>query len=107
MMKMGFSIGDITDQTNAGAIKGLQEPIACDCWFTSQGKTIPRAIKVMDEEGELHTFHEIRMLSVEERNYSGYPTIEHVCVIDINGKKVTVKLIYSKENCKWTLVKVS
>lgn len=45
---MGFRLGDIADHTDNGTLRGIQREIACECWFTSKGKTIPKIIKVMD-----------------------------------------------------------
>lgn len=103
---MGFRLGDISDQTESGSIRGIQREIACDCWFTSSGKTIPRLIKVMDEEGFVHTITDIQVLFSEEKTFSGILTVEHVCKIALAGLEKTVKLIYTKENCKWVIVSV-
>jgi len=103
---MSFRIGDMVDNKDSGMLKGTQREIACDCWFTSQGRTIPRTIKVMSEEGTIQTINEIRLLSTDEKAYSGIRTIEHICIINANGMELTVKLIFTKESCKWTLVKV-
>ena len=101
---MGFQLGAIADITNAGKIKGIQREIACDCWFTSGGKTIPRSIKVMGEDGVIYEFDEIRLLFSENKSYSGIQTVEHVCRININGILETVKLVYTKEECKWIIL---
>ena len=65
---MGFRLGDIADHTDNGTLRGIQREIACECWFTSKGKTIPKIIKVMDEEGMLHTIREIQLLTSEEKS---------------------------------------
>ena len=94
---MGFRLGDIADHTDNGA---------CECWFTSKGKTIPKIIKVMDEEGMLHTIREIQLLASEEKSYSGIQTVEHLCRINLGGRMETVKLVYTKESCKWAIVEL-
>lgn len=103
---MGFRLGDIQEKKSAGELKGIQREIACDCWFTSQGRTMPRIIKVMDNAGFIYTIKDIEILYSEEKTYSGIPTIEHFCKIRFNGMERYVKLIYTKENCKWALVAV-
>ena len=40
---MGFRLGDIADHTDNGTLRGIQREIACECWFTSKGKTIPKS----------------------------------------------------------------
>ena len=47
-----FGIGTNTQDKDAGAIKGKQIEIACECWFTKSGRTMPLLIKFQDEEGE-------------------------------------------------------
>lgn len=103
---MAFQLGDITAKTEAGVLKGVQREIACDCWFTSKGKTTPRMIKVMDGEGMLYTIADVVVLSTEEKTYSGIPTVEHICKINLGNVRETVKLVYTKEDCKWALVEL-
>lgn len=103
---MAFRLEDITERTEAGAIRGIQREIACDCWFTSRGRMMPRILKVMDEDGMLHTIREIEILCTEEKMYAGVETVEHLCRIVFRGKKALVKLIYTKEDCRWTLTGV-
>ena len=103
---MGFQLGDIAERTEHGVLRGIQRDIACECWFTSKGRSIPKIIKVMDEEGMLHTIREIQLLTSEEKTYSGIQTIEHLCRIRLDGRIETVKLVFTKENCKWALVEL-
>ncbi len=103
---MGFRLGDIADQTEHGVLRGIQREIACECWFTSRGKSIPKIIKVMDEEGMLHTIRDIQVLMSEEKTYSGIRTVEHLCRINLGNRRETVKLIFTKESCKWTIVEI-
>ena len=101
---MAFRLGCIMEQTDHGILKGLKKEIACDCWFTSNGRSMPRVIKVMDEQGMIHTISDIEILHSEEKNYSGVSTVEHICRIMLAGRRETVKLVYTKENCKWRIV---
>ena len=103
---MGFRLGDIMEHKDAGAFIGVQREIACDCWFTSKGKTKPRMIKVLDEEGIVHTIDHIEVLYSEDKNYSGVATVEHVCRIYAGDQSEVVKLVFRKENCTWNMVKV-
>lgn len=103
---MAFRLGDIIEKTDAGVLKGVQKEIACECWFTSKGRSLPRAIKIMDEHGMIHTVSDIELLFSEEKNYSGIATVEHVCRIELAGVREVVKLVYTKETCKWNLVKI-
>jgi len=103
---MGFRLGDIAEKTENGTLRGIQREIACECWFTSKGKTIPKIIKVMDEEGMLHTIRDIQVLTSEEKTYSGIKTVEHLCRINLGGRLETVKLVFTKESCKWVIVEI-
>lgn len=103
---MGFTLGEIRERTQAGPLRGIHREIACDCWFTSGGKTIPRLIKVMDEEGCLQTIPIHRVLSSEKKNYSGIRTIEHICQIPVGEREETVKLVFTSENCKWAIIQL-
>lgn len=103
---MGFQLGDIAVTKENGILKGIQREIACECWFTSQGKSIPKLIKVMDEEGALYTIRDIELLTTEDKTYSGIQTVEHLCRIRLGGRKAIVKLVYTKKNCKWTIVEI-
>ena len=100
---MAFQLGNIIEQKEPGLLQGIQREIACECWFTSQGRIIPKLIKVMDEEGILHTIRHIELLTAEEKTYSGIQTVEHLCKIFLEGRTEVVKLIYTKENCRWTI----
>ena len=103
---MGFRLGDIIEKTEQHAPKGIQREIACECWFTSRGKSIPQWINVMDETGMLHTIREIEVLTTEEKAYSGIETVEHLCRITVEGRQTLVKLILTKESLKWSIVEV-
>lgn len=103
---MGFRLGDIIEKTEQQAPKGIQREIACECWFTSRGKSIPQWIKVMDETGMLHTIREIEVMTTEEKAYSGIETVEHLCRITVEGRQTLVKLIFTKESLKWSIVEV-
>ncbi len=103
---MAFHSDTIIESKEHGILKGIQREIACECWFTSSGRSIPKIIKVMDEEGILHTIRHIELLTSEEKTYCGIQTVEHLCKILLGGRTEVVKLVYTKENCKWTIVEI-
>lgn len=104
---MGFRLGEIAEKTEHGILNGSRQEIACDCYFSASGKSIPRWIRIRDEvSGEIHTFHDIEIISKEEKSYCGINTVEHVCRITIHETKHLVKLIYTKETCKWVLIEI-
>ncbi len=98
-----FGIGVNTQSTDAGKIRGNRIDIACACWFTGQKKSIPYLIKFADENGEIQTVNEIRVICAEQKNYSGIPSMEYDCVIALNGIRHNVKLIFLMHECKWIM----
>jgi hypothetical protein len=78
-----------------------QKPIACECWFTSSGRTIPRKIKFKDEQGILQLIDQIDICYCEKMNYSGIPSYEYLCKVLAQGLFFDVKLIYYPDTCKW------
>ena len=54
----------------------------------------------------LHTIREIQLLTSEEKSNSGIQTVEHLCRINLGGRMETVKLVYTKESCKWAIVEL-
>lgn len=68
---MGFQLGNIIEKREHGVLHGIQREIACECWFTSSGRSIPKIIKVMDDDGLLHTIRDIELFTTEEKTYCG------------------------------------
>ena len=101
---MAFGIGTNAQKADAGTVKGGQMPIACECWFTSSGKTTPVMIKVQNEEdGEIITIRNIQIHYSERKNYAGIPSDEFDCSIYLLGQKLDVKLIHYLTENKWTM----
>lgn len=101
-----FRTEPIADQTDAGQLLGIQREIACLCWFTQGGRTLPKTIKAMDQEGEIHRIPVLEVLSSEEKHYSGIATTEYICKIVVSGREVVVKLILDKLSSKWKLIQI-
>ena len=98
-----FGIGINTQSTESGKIRGTQIEIACACWFTSLGKPTPYMIKFKDDNDEIQTVKEIFVKYMEQKNYSGIPSLEYLCTIVINNIQHEVKLIFFKDECKWVM----
>lgn len=103
---MGFSFGEITEKTEHGLLKGTRYEIACECYYTAGGKSIPRWFKIRTpgEDGEIRIIRHVELICSEPKNYCGIETVEHICRILIEEKELLVKLIYTKESCKWALI---
>lgn len=100
---MAFVIGTNTKKPDEGSLKGEQREIACECWFTSSGKTMPLMIKVVDEDGEIRTIRQIQVHSQERKNYAGIPSEEYDCTIVILGQKVPVRLVHYLTESRWVI----
>lgn len=101
---MAFGTGTNSQKADAGPVRGNQREIGCYCWFTNKGKMIPTTLKVQDEDGEIRTIRQIKVHSQEEKMYAGVPSIEFSCTITILEQQIHVRLIYYKEENRWTLV---
>lgn len=103
---MGFMTGKIMESTDAGKLRGIKRDVACECWFTSMGTTLPRFIKVMGKAGEIFTVQVLSVISADIKRYSGIETIEHVCKIRLYNREEVVKLVFNKTTCRWKIVQV-
>lgn len=101
---MGMGIGINAGQTDAGEIRGCQEPIACGVWFTSTGRILPKTIKFQDEEGMLHTLSDIHVITAEEKFYCGIPTVEFECDIMLQEKRYLFRLLFYVERMEWKIL---
>lgn len=100
---MAFGIGVNCQKTNAGPVRGKQQKIACECWFTSSGKITPLMIKLEDEEGGYQVIHSIIVHSQEKKIYAGTPSIEFDCTISLQGTNRRVWLIYYQDENRWVM----
>lgn len=98
-----FGIGTNSGKADAGAVKGTQKEIACECWFTSKGKVIPLMIKVEDEDGEIRVIKQINVHHQEAKRYAGIPSIEFDCTFTILSQVIGAKLIYYQTENRWVM----
>lgn len=101
---MIFGIGTNTEMTDAGVLSGRQFEVACDCWFTSKCSSLPRLIKFEGEDGEIQTVRDIQVITTENKNYSGIPSIEYLCKAVIGGIMQEFKLVFFQTECRWVLI---
>lgn len=84
--------------------KGVrQQEVACECWFTSKGETLPLALKFPDENGELVMVRGIQVDWAEKKYYCGIPAVEYLCRIPFQGRELPVWLIFYLEECRWVM----
>ena len=85
---MAFGTGTGLHPADAGAVKGKQKEVACECWFTSTGKITPLMLKIEDEE---------------MKRYAGNPSLEFDCSLWLGERKMRAKLIYYLAQSRWVL----
>lgn len=100
---MAFGIRTNPPKTGASSIRGKQEKIACECWFTSTGKIMPLMLKIQDEDGEIQTIREITVHSQEKKIYAGIPSIEYDCTLVIGNQGIRAWLIYYQTESRWAI----
>lgn len=99
-----FGIGTNSGKADAGAVRGKQKEIACECWFTSKGKIIPLMIKVEDEDGEIRVIKQIKVHHQEAKRHVGIPSIEFDCTLTILEQAIKAKLIYYQTENRWVMI---
>lgn len=101
---MAFGIKIPSRKPDRGAwVRGTQKEIACECWFTSTGRTIPLMLKIEDEDGQIQTIREIKVHSQEKKMYAGVPFIEYDCTLFVWNREIRVWLIYYQTENRWVL----
>lgn len=83
--------------------RNRQMDVACECWFTSRGDTIPLAIKFPDEHGEYVMIKDVQVDCAEKKYYCGVPAVEYQCRIPLNGRIMSARLIFYLEECRWVM----
>ncbi|MBA4698456.1 MAG: hypothetical protein H2212_03400 [Ruminococcus sp.] len=101
---MAFGIGTNTAATETGRIYGKQEDVACDCWFTRTGRTIPRFLKYEDKDGIIQEIQNIHVHSRGKKNYCGIPTMEYECSAKTDGCEYRFRLLYQMQEGKWKII---
>lgn len=99
-----FGIGVNTEKTESGEIRGRQEDIACGCWFTSQGNTLPKYVKYQDAEGMIHSVTNIQVLYSERKNYCGIPMMLYSCRAEDAEREYRFRLLFHLEECRWKII---
>ncbi|MGI6070067.1 MAG: hypothetical protein ACOYBE_06525 [Blautia sp.] len=101
---MAFGIGVNTERPDLGPLRGPQEDVACDCWFSSTGNTIPRMIKYQDKEGQIHRLEGIRVREIRRHRRCGISMVEYKCSVCVEGQEYKFLLMFHMEACQWKLI---
>lgn len=100
---MGMGIGIHSDAPGEERVRGRQEKVACYVWFTSHGAVMPKMIKFMGEDEELHTISHFQVIFQEQKNYCGIPAIEFYCRA-FTEREQYFWLLYYPERQEWKLL---
>lgn len=100
---MAFQIETGTQKGDIQLKEG-REPIACDCWFTSKGTTIPRYLKYQDKESCIHTISDIEIIDCEDQFFAGKPLRVYNCRTIVNNQEYRFKLFFYVEKFKWEIL---
>lgn len=101
---MAFGIGMNTHEGEEGGILGRQEEVACDCWFSSTGYTLPRYIKYQDGKGHIHGITNIRVKESGKKNFCGISFMEYCCQASEGEREYQFVLLFHLEECKWKII---
>ena len=100
---MAFGLGERYEETRPEEPVRRQIEIACECWFTSQGRTMPLMIKFQDECGKIRQIKNILVKHVEMKRYAGVSALEYDCDIPVWGTVRNVRLVFYVEHCRWVM----
>ena len=85
-------------------IRGRYREAAVDCWFPSTGEFYPRAVKYMDEEGEIQCLSKIQVLYWEQNYYAGVQARRFQCRACAQGRNWEFTLLFYPEEGTWKIV---
>ena len=91
------------EEADSGMFHGRQRKIACKCWFTSTGRSIPLMVEYIDEEGELVKITRIQVLFSERRNYAGIRSCYYRCRFFYETREWEVALLFYPDTGKWMM----
>lgn len=100
---MAFGLGEQYMEKGFGEPARKQIDIACECWFTSQGKTMPLMVKFQGEDGKIQMIKDIHVNHAKMKRYAGIPALEYDCKVHMQGVEKAVRLIFYMERCKWVM----
>lgn len=101
---MGYVAEIDGERLDEPAIRGRYHKVAVDCWFTSQGKSIPHRLKYQDQDGVVHMLPEIRILRSERKYYAGILLQKYDCSAIVEGRQQNFLLLYHPGENRWDMV---
>ena len=100
---MDMGIGINARQPDEGEMTVSQVEIACGVWFTSTGNTVPKMLKYMDDDGNIHVIDNIRVMRQEKKYYCGIPIQEYRCRTVCGNREYLFRLYYYVDTGCWKL----
>lgn len=101
---MGFMVGTQSEKLQEKTVNGHLKKVAVDCWFTSEGRTMPRFVKYEDEDGCRQILNDIEVIKSNQKLYAGITVQRYDCrAIDAGKVKEFVLLFHPGKNT-WDMV---
>lgn len=85
-------------------IKGYHRKVAVDCWFTSEGRSIPHLIKYEDDDGCRHTLDHVWLVREEKRNHAGLMVQRYDCKVEDHGYIKDMILLFRPGVNTWDMI---
>lgn len=101
---MGFMVGIQQEKLTERTINGHSKKVAVDCWFTSEGRTIPRFVKYEDEDGCIQTLNDIEIIKSDQMMYAGIIAQRFDCRVVQNGKIREFILLFHPDKNIWDMI---
>ena len=101
---MGFTLEKQTEQLREEAIQGKYQKVAVSCWFTSNGRSMPRMVKFQDVEGNIQSIRNIHLIKTEEKYFAGIKMKRYDCCAVDCGIMKYFTLLYHIEEGGWDMV---
>ena len=101
---MGFTLERQTDRLQAKEVRGNYQKVAVACWFTSNGRSMPRMVKYEDEEGTIRSIRNIHLIKTEEKYFAGIKMKRYDCCAEDCGIMKYFTLLYHIEEVRWDMV---
>lgn len=101
---MAFSTNPLIHPGDSGPAPVNTIPAACEIWFTSTGRVLPKLIKFPDETGNILTLSDFHVYHSERHFYCGIPSFVYYCKTILSKKRILFRLFFYPESCTWKLL---
>ena len=100
---MGMGIGINAHNPDEGLVVAKRGRVVIENWFTATGNSMPKLIKIRNEDGSILVIDNIRNIYHEKKYYCGIPIIEYACSTYDRGIERFFTLYYYVEDSKWQI----